>query len=138
MQLYPSLFSLLLGKNANLKILFENMRCYSFLQESLTISLLLIGHKLQTIKNLQTRFKEHIYINHFLFAKKIPCNKLLVTLFCFYFFRFHPARFYFPFLLHTTQKSCNNMVYSHLQQCNTPSDTTLTLHDTTLEIEKRE
>lgn len=30
------------------------------------------------------------------------------------------------------------MVYSHLQQYNTPSDTTLTLHDTTLEIEKRE
>ena len=29
---------------------------------------------MQTIKNLQTRFKEHIYINHFLFAKKIPCN----------------------------------------------------------------
>lgn len=27
---------------------------------------------MQTIKNLQTRFKEHIYINHFLFAKKIP------------------------------------------------------------------
>lgn len=27
---------------------------------------------MQTIKNLQTRFKEHIYINRFLFAKKIP------------------------------------------------------------------
>ena len=46
--------------------------------------------------------------------------------------------FTFPFLLHTTQDSCNNMIYCYLRQCNTPSYTTLTLHDTTLEIEKRE
>ena len=38
---------------------------------------------------------KQLIINGFLFAKKIPCNKLLVTHFCFYFFRFHPARFYF-------------------------------------------
>ena len=76
--------------------------------------------------------------NWFLFAKKIPCNKLLVTLLCFYFFRFHPARFYFSVSTSHYTKILQQYGIQPFTTVQYPSYTTLTLHDTTLEIEKRE
>lgn len=37
-----------------------------------------------------------------------------------------------PILLHTTQRIRNKLPYSHLAECNVTSNTTLTLHSTTL------